>query len=192
MDEDYINTLTYESTRNFYKVNLYKIAKFSSIILESISTLVFNNKSDCYKILLKPEYDITKVLLYPHKAVITALREENIDSLSKEDVENKIKDLIITIKHRILHSIGMIHKYYYKSVMANYENNFQKNNLFFYLQEDYESINKCYGDLDNPKPFDYTMDRDNFEKEEFYEYIYQFDIFLKRFKSYKKININFN
>lgn len=164
VNEEYIDRIfIHQNTKNFYKTFLSRIAWFvSKILSESTNLIEIENDDNCYEIFLMPETDITKVLLLPHASVITALSNEVIPS--NQEFFNKLFQLVITIKHRILHSIGLLHKYALPSVMANYENVFQKNNLFFILLEDYEALNQCYGSYEkypyfvkNKKEFNQTL-----------------------------------
>jgi hypothetical protein len=52
---------------------------------------------------------------------------------------------VILFKHRILHSLGLGHRYSKRSVMRFYDADFQRNNAFFLMPEDYESLSRCYG-----------------------------------------------
>lgn len=173
---DYINKIfTNDNTKSFYKTFLYRISWFvSKIIAETTNLVEVENDDDCYEIFLTPETDITKVLLLPHSSVITALTNEVIPN--DQEFFNKVFRLIITIKHRILHSLGLIHKYTLPSVMANYENVFQKNNLFFIMLEDYEALNQCYGNYEN---YPYFVKN----KKEFNQTLFNF--FIRDFATFK-------
>lgn len=175
------NIFRSNNTAEFYKSNLEKIVWFVSRILDLTTDLKVveqNSNEDCYEIKVYPETDITKVLLFPHAAVITADPNEKINVVA-QNYYNKIMLLIITLKHRILHSLGLIHKYSIPSVMANYENEFQKNNLFFLLIEDYEALNQCYGSYNN-YPY-YVKNYSAFNETLFYLFVSNFTRFREEY-----------
>lgn len=101
----------------------------------------------CYTIELVPEIDIRRVLLFPHAAVKTAMRSESLRF--EMDSHERIADDIILFKHRILHALGVGHRYSKRAIMNAYTNDWQFQNLFGILEEDYVAMARCYGsDMD--------------------------------------------
>lgn len=103
--------------------------------------------NNCYSIELVPEIDIRKVLLFPHKAVKTALVDQQL--LSPSNVTDpvflkQVRDDIILFKHRIFHALGLNHKYMSQSIMNAYTNPWQEALLFYILKNDFDAMLNCY------------------------------------------------
>ena len=158
-DTEYMKIVPFKrnATREFWSTTLNKIAVFMRQLLnETIQANVLTAKSDsCYKIHLRLEPNIRNVLLFSHKAVKTHERNEEI-SFTSANVEQQTLQTIILFKHRILHSLGVGHKYAKPSIMRFYNEDFQRNNAFFLMPEDYKSLSMCYGsrkERANPIPY---------------------------------------
>lgn len=154
-DEEYIReNFIYPKTQTNYIKLTQRIAWFMTKILTTdfnfVNTTYVAENVNCYKIVVRPEIDIKEVLLNSHKSVQTSLADEVLDLDNPNEILPIVKKIII-FKHRILHSLGINHRYNSKSVMANFENPFQLENTFNLLQEDWESINVCYPSFKKPK-----------------------------------------
>lgn len=103
------------------------------------SRIETNPQDDCYNIELRPEIDVRKVLLFPHRASKDSRSDEVIEST----VTAAVNDLIL-FKHRTFHALGANHKYVRPSVMTVYAKPWQKVALFGLLNEDYDSLGQCY------------------------------------------------
>lgn len=149
VDDQYINSLTFahQRTKRYWIETLNKISIFMGHMLNEtfhVNVLSYNSDS-CYKIRLRIEPQIRNVLLFSHKAVKTFRTDERIDDNDVDGIRQRTLESIILFKHRILHSLGMGHRYWKPSVMRFYDYSFQRNNAFFIMPEDYESLSKCYG-----------------------------------------------
>lgn len=154
-DEEYIreNFIYLKTQTNYIKLT-QRIAWFMTKILTTdfnfVNTTYVAENVNCYKIVVRPEIDVKEVLLNSHKSVQTSLSDEVLDLDNPNEILSIIKKIII-FKHRILHALGINHRYNSKSIMANFENLFQLENVFNLLQEDWESMNVCYPSFKKPK-----------------------------------------
>lgn len=146
-DHEYIDRLNFtdEGTRRYWKTLLDRISSFMNMLLGDVifvDASERHDKGDCYEIELRPEPNVRSVLLYPHRAS----REIRLDEVLRFDDEHKdrIRSDIILFKHRILHALGVGHKYVKPSVMNFYDRPWQRANLFFIMPEDYTSLSQCY------------------------------------------------
>lgn len=134
----------HESTAVYWNMLLCQIGEFMEILLERtfMMRIAMKENEPCYKIELKPETDIRRVLLFPHAAVKTAMRSEKLtfDDVHKERI---VADIIL-YKHRILHAFGVGHRYSRRSIMNSYDNDWQRNNLYNIMPEDYAAMARCY------------------------------------------------
>lgn len=144
-DYEYIERagFTHPETERYWKTILPRIAEFMNILLTNTIRVDANsNHDDCYEILLRPELDVRAVLLFPHRAVKSALIDERLEFTLKNRM--RIIDDIILFKHRVMHALGVGHKYATPSIMTFYNKPWQTKNLFYIMPEDYESLSQCY------------------------------------------------
>lgn len=143
-DLTYIASLdfTFEETREYWITLLTRVSEFMNFMLSK--TLNFKTAHDnCYSIELRPEPDIRRVLLFPHRAVKTITLDEYLNFRAPESRVRILNDIVL-FKHRILHALGLGHRYSMPSVMSAYTKSWQKPNAFFILLEDYRSLWACY------------------------------------------------
>lgn len=145
-DIAYINSIPFkhESTRAYWTDLLWRISDFTSIMLSDaiqVNASLYHTEP-CYRIDLLPEPNVRAVLLFGHKAVKSASLDDKFtfDASSKD----RIASDVILFKHRILHALGVGHKYASESVMRFYNVPWQKNNMFFLMPEDAKLLNQCY------------------------------------------------
>lgn len=125
-------------SRVYWQTLLPRIANLMTrLIVDALEGVSNSSSSDCYRIRLRPEADIRKVLLFPHKAVRTVRLD---DRVSRENIRG---DLIL-FKHRVLHALGLPHRYIQHSSMSSYNNPWQNKNLFWLLPEDLRLLSSCY------------------------------------------------
>lgn len=136
---------TRPETRHYWKTILPRIAEFMNVLLTNTIRVDANsNHDDCYEIMLRPELDVRAVLLFPHRAVKSALVHEKL--VFSQANRNRIIDDIILFKHRVMHALGVGHKYVTPSIMTFYNKPWQNENLFYIMPEDYDSLSQCYVD----------------------------------------------
>lgn len=146
-DHGYIERAGFKhpETEHYWKTILSRIAEFMNVMLTNTIRVDANsNHDDCYEILLRPELDVRAVLLFPHRAVKSALVDERLEFSLKNRM--RIIDDIILFKHRVMHALGVGHKYVTPSIMTFYNKPWQTKNLFYIMPEDYESLSQCYVD----------------------------------------------
>ena len=127
------------STTDYWRTILHRI----SIVMNRLLTHTFDlteAQHNCYEIKLRPETNIRRVLLFSHAAVKTASVDEHLDLHNY----NRVSDDIILMKHRILHALGLGHRYKVESVMNSYDKPWQQKNLFTILEDDYQRLSQCY------------------------------------------------
>lgn len=143
-DFSYINSLNFKfsETHQYWITLLNQTSTFMNILLANV--LQFTpTKTNCYSIKLRPEPYIRQVLLFPHKAAKTICLDE-FKNFPLVDSKNAIISDVILYKHRILHALGLSHRYSRASVMNSYEKPWQQPNVFYILPEDYKSLADCY------------------------------------------------
>lgn len=129
------------STTLFWQTLLHR----TSIVMTALLTHTFdmtNANNNCYRILLRPETNIRRVLLFGHAAVKTASQDDQFTF--SVQMLNLITDNFILFKHRILHALGLGHRYQTVSVMNSYDKPWQMENLFTITEDDYERLSQCY------------------------------------------------
>jgi hypothetical protein len=170
-----------KETIEIYKMFLNRIVEFISIAIETMSMLKNEEDSESYKILLTFRTNNSNFILSPHKVIINENKELKIDNL-KEFVSN----LIITMKHKIFHSLGFPHSYFFDSVMLDIEDKIQKENLFYFFTRDINMLHICYEKNNNIKnQFTFLENNNNINKSEFELnlFINDYELFLKRYIS---------
>lgn len=137
------------NTAKYWSTILSRLSNFMSELLESTFMMqAFHDRTKpCYRIELKPESDIRRVLLFPHAAVKTAPTIERL--AFNLDNKKRIADDLILFKHRVLHAFGVGHRYSRRSIMNSYDNDWQYQNLFAIMPEDYMAMSRCYGSNQN-------------------------------------------
>lgn len=143
-DYDKINEVnfTHQNTVHYWTELMTRTAYFMQKLLDHLLHTNGGGSPPCYTIKIYPQSDVRRVLLLPHDAVKTVERDENV-TFSLE-YKNRIEQDLILFKHRILHSLGMGHKYTETSVMNWYNMPFQKMNLFSLFADDVHMLEKCY------------------------------------------------
>lgn len=143
-DYDKINEIKFEheNTRRYWETLMHRVSYFMQKLINDLLN-INKEKKPCYEIKIHPEDDITRVLLLPHNAVKTADLTESI--YFDNNYKKRITDDVILFKHRILHSIGMGHKYVTTSVMNWYTMEYQKKNAFYVFPDDAKMMSLCYG-----------------------------------------------
>lgn len=176
IDNNSMHSISFEFNL-FYKIILNKIIWLNKKIINNISNLKIANMnlSNCYKIYIrvKPK----DALHFLNHEIIVAHNEFVLQN--QNEYNQKIKDMIIEVKHKLLHILGLVHTYTFTSVMNNYENEFQTNNLFSYSKNDYQLLNSCYGD--NNKSVLALTENQIFNEREFDNFVYDFKSFMKDF-----------
>lgn len=136
-------------TSMYWQQLLARVSAFMGVLLETTFVMrstgqAENSNRPCYRIELRPEIDIRRVLLFPHAAVKTAMSSESLKF--GPETRDRIADDIILFKHRVLHALGVGHRYSRRAIMNSYDNDWQRHNLFGILPEDYAAMAQCYGD----------------------------------------------
>lgn len=179
-DDEYIKSINFlhPETREYWLTLLDRTAKFMNILLsKTFETLKTDKQYNCYSIKLRPEIDIRKVLLFSHKAVKTATLDE-YKKFDDKNSRNQIINDIILFKHRILHALGLSHRYSLKSVMNSYGKPWQKPNVFYILPEDYKSLWSCYGKNISYAPSKYVQNKTLLNRELINAFHHNFETFI--------------
>lgn len=160
-DIRYINDASFGqiTTKLYWRKMLSRVADFMNVMLNrTILVDADSGHSECYEIALRPELNNRAVLLFPHRAVKSALENENLEF----SIANKARIAadIVLFKHRVLHALGVGHKYATPSIMSFYDKPWQTNNLFYIMPEDLKSLAQCYTNPRNwlvPTAYETTM-----------------------------------
>lgn len=162
-----------------YKLYLKRIVSFITIAIEGMTGLENIEDEESYKILITFRTNSSNYGLSPRRIILTENKKLKISNI-KEFVIN----LIISIKHKILHSLGFPHFYFFDSIMNNLENNKQRNNLFYFFKHDIDMLHMCYEKSNNTKNnFAFLGNNNNFNKSEseLILFLNNYDMFLKQY-----------
>lgn len=170
-----------KETINVYKLFLKKIVDFISTAIETMTNLKQQESADAYQILVTFRTNNTKFSLSPHRIIINERKELKII-----DLKDFVRNLIINMKHKVLHVLGLPHSYFFDSVMKCTEEKIQKDNLFYFFPRDINMLHICYDKSNITKnQYAFNNNNNNIMKSELELnlFINNYDLFLKRYNS---------
>lgn len=182
VDSEYIDGVNFASiTRTYWLTMLTRVSWFVERMLVTLTGLR-SARDNCYAIKLRPEINIRRVLLFPHRASKTADPSERIAFDYEHNRERIISDIVL-YKHRVFHALGFGHRYAARSIMNSYDNDWQKRNLFGILPDDYTMLQRCYNFTrpDASIVGRYVRDRDSLDESLLKDFVSNFERFARNY-----------